>query len=281
MQAFEVTRSLETHILEGSTVADILSQSKVILITDDDSRSVFIFRGKKSPLVLYFIALRLAKDIRKSMKGFYQIKELKDQMAIDSISSSPIKAEGKILEIVNPNRHRMEDGSYDIDLAGKLQLDQDVAWRERLTIEKLPLFQKPNVQNNLDRIQKLDKIEGYHTEMVLIQNSMLAPTSNLVSFVLERQETVKFSPLGKLVEGRFFQPGYSSRIVVHGGFVQSVEFLKEDFQSQDPNLGKIKVPVLFIPRITQERSIADLEKGFQIPKANSVDELIESIHDAS
>ncbi|WP_371805487.1 hypothetical protein [Candidatus Lokiarchaeum ossiferum] len=281
MQAFEVTRSLETHILEGSTVGDILSQSKVILITDDDSRSVFIYRGIKSSLVLYFIALRLAKDIRKSMKGFYQIKELKDQSAIDSISSASIKAEGKILEIVNPNCHRMEDGTFDIDLTGKLQLDQDVAWRERLSLEKLPLFRNPNIQDNLDRIQNLEKIDGYHTEMVLIQNSMYAQSSNLISFFQERKETLKYSPLGKLVEGKFFQPGYSSRIVVHGGFVQSVEFLVKNVQSQDPTLGKISAPVLFIPRITQERSIADLKKGFQIPEPVPVDELIKSIQDSS
>ncbi len=277
MQAFEVTRSLETHLMEGSTVGDILSESRVILITDDDSRAIFLFRGPKSSLVLYFIALRLAKDIRKSMKGFYQIKELKDQAAIDSVSAATLSTEGKILEIVNPSVHRLEDGSYDVDLSGKLQLDQDAAWREHLSREKLKVFRRINVQHNLERIQKMEKVEQFHTEMVLIQDSMYSPTSELVSFVGDRTEESKYTELGKLVEGRFFQSGYSSRIVIHGGYVQSVEFMKENVPKTDLNLGKINAPVLFIPRITQERSLVDLKNGFLIPELGSLDELIEKI----
>ena len=52
MQIFEVLNSQETRQRYGNAVGNFFSPQATLLIVDDDSRTIFIFHGEKSRLVL-------------------------------------------------------------------------------------------------------------------------------------------------------------------------------------------------------------------------------------
>ena len=277
MQGFSVTRSLETNILHGTTVSDILTEENVVLITDDVSKSIYIYKGKNSSLVYNFIANKLAQVIRKAMRGFYTIKILKDDESITKIKEKYLSKEGKVQEIINPNVHLQEDGSYNLDFGNKIQLERDPAWRNRLTVEESSIFKDPKLSASISMVESLPKLEDYSTEMVLIKTSLYTPKKTLKSFLKDRNLDIKFSKIGDLTEGLFFKPGYSTRFVVKKGSIQAIEFLKPISINNLDSQGKIKAPVLFIPRIIHEHSIEEMKKGFFIPEDMPLEELITQV----
>ena len=96
MQVFEVKTGQETQKLKGSTVKDLLSETKVLLLVDDDHKLIHIYRGKQSTLAEYFIAQKLAREARKVIPGFYSVNDPIDAQTLQEVQGSPVSDMGKL-----------------------------------------------------------------------------------------------------------------------------------------------------------------------------------------
>jgi len=283
MQIFEILRSIETRLIPGnnSQIKEIISpdKDKVYLITDDDSKKIFILIGERSTLVYYFIALKLAKEIRKSKRGFFGIEEIKSEEQAAKIMDMIVNDIGSIKEFVNPDVHSKEDPIMDPNNTNVVILNTDPAWRERIQPSNLLVFKKKqNTDIIFDQLKKNPLDPNYKTDLVLIDSSIYTPTKKLTNFLKDRKEERVYEKIGELTEGKFFSPEYNCRFIVKGEHINSIELIRKK-NSMNTNAEKINAPVLFIRRIITERSIDNLKDSFNLPKTESIDELITRIRE--
>ena len=283
MQIFEVKNTIETRLIPGnnSQIKNIISpdKDKVYLITDDDSKKVFILKGERSTLVYYFIALKLAKEIRKSQRGFYGIEEIQSDEQAVKIMEMVVNDTGIIKEFVNPDIHSKEDPIMDPNNTNIVFLDTDPAWRKRIQPSNLQVFKKKQKTELIfDQIKQNPLDPSYTTDLVLIDSSIYTPTKKLTNFLQDRKEENVYEKIGELTEGKFFSPQYNCRFIVKGEQINSIELIrKKDQMKISP--GTINAPVLFIRRIITERSIEILKNSFDLPKTESFNELITRIRE--
>ena len=275
MQVFNVTKSIETVRLEGNTVGDVLTDSHVALIVDTTSREIYIYKGNKSALVLYFIALRLAKELKRVKRGFFSIKKSIEPDLLESLRSKPITNGNSVPELKNPGLFETDEPPKAPADPSKIQdIEQDALWRERLTPKEIPVFQNIKITKNLDDLKELPDVPEFRTEMVMINTSVFSYSEDLSSFLKGRKVNRRLVKLGNLPEGYFFTEGLSSRITIKQGRVQSIELLRKE-SDKKTQTGRINAPVLFIPRILTERSLNLIQDAFQRPEKVSIDMLIE------
>jgi hypothetical protein len=274
MQVFEVYNTIETRLIEGNKIGDILSPEKVYIISDDDARVIYINQGEHAPLVLYLIAKKIAKDLRVFLKGFYSIKELDSNEAIESIKSALITTTGKIPQIIRENSPIESKNFENINQTpnGDQISPIDISWRENLTYKELSIFQNVKLTETMKEIQQLPKIPNYRSELVLIGHTMYTLSQDLARFLKNYQTEAKMMKLGPLPEGLFFVEGYTSRLIIKNGRLQALEFLKP--MNNIEKSGKINAPLLNIPRIMLERSIDLLQQSFHIPEDPPLDSII-------
>jgi hypothetical protein len=281
MQIFEILRSIETRLITGnnSQIKDIINPEKVYLITDDDSKKIFILKGERSTLVYYFIALKLAKEIRKSKRGFYGIEEIKSEEQSLKIMEMVANDTGVIKEFVNPDIHSKEDPIMDPNNTNVVLLNTDPAWRERMQPSNFQVFKKKqNKEQIFDQIKKNPLDPNYKTDLVLIDSSIYTPTKKLTNFLKDRKEERVYEKIGELTEGKFFSPEYSCRFIVKGEHINSIELIRKK-NRKDTSTDRINAPVLFIRRIITDRSIETLKESFNLPKTESIDELITRVRE--
>ncbi len=293
MQAFHVRRSLETELLTGDSVEEILNPNQVIILTDDASRTVFLFKGKKAPLVEYWIGKRLALEIRKHMRGFYSIKELNDEESIKRIYNEPVGKEGKIPEVFNPNLHEMKkDENSEIEPVplpeDKIILKNEMSWMADIDLEKLKVFGTPDIGKTQEKIQSFDEVPGHESELVLMGTALYNRKEIITSFMhdnkLEKKTEIKFHKLGNLHEGYFFQSSYSSRLIIEDGKLKALEFLrKTDGKNRNekklpddhPMRGDIMAPVLLRNDLITENDFEIIQNAFQLEEPEPFDDVYE------
>lgn len=280
MQVFEILRSIETKFIPGNNaqIKDIINPNQAYLITDDNSKKIYILKGK-STLVYHFIAQRLAKEIRKSMRGFYGIEEIKTEEQTTKIMGMVASDIGNIKEFVNPDVHSKEDPVMDPNNTNVVHLNTDPAWRERMQPSNFQVFKKKqNTDIIFDHIKKNPLDPNYKTDLVLIDSSIYTPTKKLTNFLKDRKEERVYEKIGELTEGKFFSPEYSCRFIVKGEYINSIELIRKKNQ-MNTSTDKINAPVLFIRRIISERSIETLKNSFDLPKIETIDELISRVRE--
>ncbi len=280
MQVFEVLISIETKLILGnnSKIKDMINPEKAYLITDDERKIIFILKGK-STLVYHFIAQKLAKEIRKLKRGFFGIEEIKSEEQAVKIMEMIADDNGSIKEFVNPDIHSEEDPIMNPNNVNVVLLNTDPAWRKRIQPSNVPVFKKKqNTDLIFDQINKNPLDPNYKTDLVVINTSIYTPTMKLTNFLKDRKEERVYEKIGELTEGKFFSPEYKCRFIVKGEYINSVELIrKKDQINQSPD--KINAPVLFIRRIVTERSIETLKSSFDLPKAETIDELITRVRE--
>ncbi len=283
MQVFEVLLSIETRLIPGnnSQIKEIISadKDKVYLITDDDSKKIFILKGERSTLVYHFIAQKLAKEIRKTMRGFYGIEEIKTKEQASKILGIVASDTGNIKELVNPDIHSKEDPLMDPNNTNVILLNIDPAWRKRIQPSDLRVFKKKQKTELIfDQIKKNPLGPDYKTDLVIIDSSIYTPTKNLKHFLKDRKEERVYEKIGDLTEGKFFSPEYSCRFIVKGEYINSIELIRNKNQLNS-STDKINAPILFIRRIVTERSIETLKDSYDLPKTELIDELIARVRE--
>ena len=283
MQVFEVLNSIETKLIPGnnSQIKEIISpnKDKVYLITDDDKKLIFILKGERSTLVYHFIAQKLAKEIRKLKRGFFGIEEIKTEEQAAKIMEMVVDDTGSIKEFVNPDIHSKEDPIMDPNNTNVVLLNTDPAWRKRIQPSNIQVFKKKqNTDIIFDNIDKNPLDPNYKTDLVIINTSIYTPTKNLTNFLKDRKEEKVYEKIGELTEGKFFSPEYNCRFIVKGEYINSIELIRKKDQLNSSS-DKINAPILFIRRIVTERSIETLKNSFDLPKTETIDELINRVRE--
>ena len=280
MLVFEVLISIETKLISGnnSQIKDLINPEKAYLITDDDRKIIFILKGN-STLVYHLIAQKLAKEIRKLKRGFFGIEEIKSEEQAAKIMEMVADDTGSIKEFVNPDVHSKEDPLMDTNNTNVVLLNIDPAWRKKILPSNIQVFKrKQNTDMIFDNITKNPLDPNYKTDLVIINTSIYTPTKNLTNFLKDRKEEDVYEKIGELTEGKFFSPEYNCRFIVKGEYINSIELIRKKDQLNSSS-DKINAPILFIRRIVTERSIETLKNSFDLPKTETIDELITRVRE--
>ncbi len=292
MQAFQVIRNLETRQLKADKVEDVLHPELVVLLTDDASRNIFLYRGENAPLIDYWVGKKAALEVRKFMRGFYSIKELTSEETINKLKKNTLSDEGKVFELFNPNFHEEEETQEVVDSGTKIVIETDINWKEKLEVDKLEVFEHPDIAQVQKKVKDLPDIEGHKSEMVLVGTAMYNRTEVIDSIfknepenkILEKKTSTKFEKLGNLPEGFFFKPGYSSRIIIENGKFHALEFLmktdgKKKSTESDRTVGEILAPVLIRKDLVNEHPFEIIKNAYSLEEEKPIDLLLQEAKD--
>ncbi|MHA1300205.1 MAG: hypothetical protein ACTSO9_12355, partial [Candidatus Helarchaeota archaeon] len=116
MEIFSVLKTGETSYVKVPTVKDALNNDAVLLIIDDDTRLIWLWKGNASSVAKKFIGARISQEVRGARGLMYKVipvdqdeepaefKQIYDNEVAESPQEKarPPIAEGAVDESVGP-----------------------------------------------------------------------------------------------------------------------------------------------------------------------------------
>ncbi|MHA1272056.1 MAG: hypothetical protein ACTSQP_03695 [Promethearchaeota archaeon] len=256
MQVFEVIALDESpymealEVIEGNFVKDIISEDKVFILIDHDSKRIWTYNGKKSSLKLQIYGGIIARLFRKQLRLFYRIFFLneydKNSDIFKEVMEKPLSG-GRAKAIKKD----------DIPLPSNPEVDD----RELCVHEGL------NINRAIKIIGELPKIEGFHRRFMIIGANIYTDEELVEKFIQEEKKVINQVKLGQLNRGFTFfgDANYSTRLIIKEGKVQGLELYVSDKEESASKVLDLKIPIFYEERFRKKGSIETLIKAFQIP----------------
>lgn len=241
MIVYGVSDSGDLDELKGDKpIKSHLASDKVLILIDDDTKKVWIWKGSGAPVRQKFISARVANQIRQERGLTYKTLSIDEgdesEEFLNSIGVKPKKAKRPPLpaEPKPPVAPVAIPKSVPTPAAPAPEpVRKPEAPRTQITPPAPSPTPSPDISIvtplEAEVISKLEKIEiprGYERELVIVGNEVYAITEYRTIFLGEKKVETKLEKAAKLPEGIFFAEGYTPRVIVDKGRVLAVEFLK-------------------------------------------------------
>lgn len=242
MIVYGVSDSGDLNELKGDEpIKSLLASDKVLILIDDDTKKVWIWKGSGAPVRQKFISARVANQIRQERGLTYKTLSIDEgdesEEFLNSIGVKPKKAKRPPLPaepkpaaapVATPRPVPMPAAPTPEPAVRKPETPKTPTTLSAPSPMPSPA---PSIVAPLEAevISKLEKIEiprGYERELVIVGNEVYAITEYRTIFLGEKKVETKLERAAKLPEGIFFAEGYTPRVIVDKGRVLAVEFLK-------------------------------------------------------
>ena len=252
-QVFLINPDGTTEELQSDgLVKDILKTNECYVITDDEIRKVFLWKGIESNVRSKFIGARMSQEIRGQVGMHYAVVPLDESEETEEF----LKLIGGKTEAGHAKGIKAEKeagpapsgggGAAKKPIRGKKAFDaprpaggMNIAGSKPNYEQTGPLYTgkesmaaltaEPE-QFDFDAImEKLEEVpipEGYERELIIIGNHAYSIVEKVQTFLGKKQSTKEIEQVGSIPEGIFFAEGYSPRVLSEGGKIVAVEFLK-------------------------------------------------------
>jgi len=265
MQVFEVMEVREEPYFltvdasDGEFVHDKinpLSNHKVFLLVDHDTKRIWTYNGPYSSLKLQFFGGILANMLRKQLRMFYRIYSL-------NIYSEDDKEFQEILDKpLGPGRAQT--------------IDKDAFKKpsEDTTIGNI-IIKNPRLNKVLENIKEYPIPEHLNRVFLLLGGNIYSEEEIPKSFLKEEKVSIEPVKMGRLNNGfTFFNDrNYSIRIIVRDKSLQGVElFVKKH---EKVKTLKLKVPTIPEEKYSKSGDLESLFEAFKIPESLPSENLTE------
>jgi len=243
---------------------DQLRADRVLLIVDDDSQKIFVWKGKKAEVRKKFIAARQASNLRMTRGLSYRVVSLdegEEDSTFQKILNLPApkeKPKSKQVakkEAVTPPTPTAEQVSSAIKTSETLAVSQKHSKRSTATVtqrtapfvdhrklaeaelgvvsqQRATATSTPTQQSLVEtatlEIEKLPVPPGMKREMVIIGDRIYTISEKKTMFFGEVKIERTLELIQKPPEGEFFAEEYVPRIIIKNGKVLLIDFLKPE-----------------------------------------------------
>ncbi len=257
MQIFKVKDAYETEELKGKLVKDALSNDSVCIISDDNAKALYLFKGTKASFPLMMIGANFCKEYRRQMKGFYKIFDFSQlpEAERNAILEAKI-GDGRLKAIQNSKtpihfaRIVESDGKqeYLTESWSKFIMDSDDE----------TVFSKTKISDVFKKIYSSKAPDGFVREAIIIDCVYYIPSTEIEQTLEGRKVQNKFKKAGFVPDGIFFEEADATRIEFANGKIEYIELLRRE--SNVSKLGRVLAPVFFDEPIIHKRSTDELKK---------------------
>lgn len=278
------------NVLGDGTLQEIppkkehLQSDKVIIVIDDESQKIFVWKGKRAEVRKKFIAARQASNLRMTYGFNFRVVSL-DEGDEDEIFSRifklPIKPSAKVepkketraavptpVEPIKPQKKptkSVKPKKPPTITAKELATRELAISKSQVTEPSRPVSVDTDVQKQdqeaLDavtvEIEKLPVPTGMKREMIVVGRNLYTVSEKRTMFFGEVKIERKLELIKNPPEGEFFAEEYVPRIIIKDGQVLLIDFLKPE------------APELIAEKIKPEakQHLSDLIKFFEEIKA--------------
>jgi hypothetical protein len=239
---------------------DDLNSNLVVCVVDDETKSIYLWKGSQAGVRVKFIGARVATNLRTEYGFHFKVRPLDEgeepptffSALNGTTAASRIVKPGDKAPPPTPPKARVETSTTEAvstppprpavetprtDSVPKATIDsappprpQTTAPTARTPSTPPPTTRTPAVQSEIAEMIKeleiLDPPEGYHRELVIVYNDLYTVAEHKTTVfgkekVERRIEKVKDPP-----EGTFMAEGFIPRVIVKDGRVLGIELLK-------------------------------------------------------
>ncbi|MHA1727953.1 MAG: hypothetical protein ACTSWY_04400 [Promethearchaeota archaeon] len=271
-----------------------MEQSESYIITDDESKTIYLWKGNSCSVRSKFIGASKSQELRGQVGMHYRVIPIdagdEPTELLDRIDESPAKGFAKEIREENdlkfdvpgvnaptapesksipksrniPSKLQQPKGGFNRSVSGGG--DADGAKRVTSSASNGPLYTGQRTQNQIDSqvqydfkkvmetLETLEIPDGYEREMVIIGNQAFSIIEKKVSFLGTTKFEKSMEKISSLPEGVFFAKGYAPRVLCENQKILAIEFLKKENLKQRSKDPKKLKPLTKNPK--------DLAKSF-------------------
>jgi hypothetical protein len=237
------------QITDGAPAKTHMNPDEVLIIIDDDSRLIWIWKGAQAPVRRKFIAARRASGIRDQRGLVYKIVS-EDEGQEDStfleamgqpLSTKPDKGIAEAEAAPQP----MPRPAHEAPPPSHVQEATPTDYKEAVVVAtRKPERQYVEVPRPpseiIEQVEQLEPVPGFRREFVLIGFDAFGITEESTSVLGKTTVRTKLQRIDTLPEGTVFAQGYTPRVVIKDGQVLAIEFLKhleeEEYLHEKPSV---------------------------------------------
>lgn len=213
VEIFNILSNGESTFVAVPTVQDALNNEAVLIIIDDDTRLIYLWKGQKSSVAKKFIGARTSQDVRGNRGLMYKVipidegDEPNEFMAIrqkECAQTPDPKFAGPQLAEAGT----VEEGGLAAPPTGGLPADL----KQKILDEPLP--------------------DGFDRESIVF-GSELYGVAQSVAKILGKEVVKSELMKTEVPDGTLFDPNYGVRFFAKGGKVSAIELLKRKSGDRD------------------------------------------------
>ena len=239
-----------------------LKSERVIIIADDDTEKIYIWKGNNAPVRLKFIAARQASAIRMQKGMEYKVisvdegEELSDFLGLfDKTHTEKAQKKSSVTKTVSPpsvpvakptraSKPDIKPKSVPVSTPARPVPTpaprypvHNTAPRATSTVPSTPT--QPTVkqvgqpatfdyQKAIEELKKIKVPPGLRREMIIIGDTVYTVTEKKKLFFGEAKIERSIEKIDSPPEGEFFVEDYTVRVLIRNGRVLGMEFLKPE-----------------------------------------------------
>jgi hypothetical protein len=301
------------EVLEDGTLNEVeltkddLESTKVVCVVDDETKSIYLWKGTQAGIRRKFIGARVATNLRTEYGFHFKVRPLDEGeepptffTALDGTTAAtrvlkpgekapppkPPKPKAKTEAEAEPAaeaKPKAEEPKMEPKVSApppKPPITTAPKTTKAVTPPKPPTAAPAaapagEIQSMISELENVDPPEGYQRELLIIYNELYTVAEHKIAVFGQEKVERKFEKVKDPPEGTFMAEGFIPRVIVKDGRVLGIELLKG---TPDAILSPIKAEmkerlgdlITFFRSELEEQPEADKKKGKAKPKGKKL-----------
>lgn len=203
LEIFSVLKTGETTYLKTPTVKDALLKENVLLIIDDDTRLIWLWKGSACSVAKKFIGARISQEVRGGRGLMYKVVPVDEGEEPDEFKEI---LNSEVAE--NPQakaRPPMAEGDIEEE-AGVVTQTLSEEMKNTLMGETIP--------------------DGFDREAIIIGQDFYGVVKSVAKVLGKEVVNTEIQKTSELPDGILFDNSYGLRFLIKDGKVSAIEILK-------------------------------------------------------
>ncbi|MFW9768954.1 MAG: hypothetical protein ACFFF9_09565 [Candidatus Thorarchaeota archaeon] len=245
------------EVLEDGTLNEVeltkddLESTKVVCVVDDETKSIYLWKGTQAGVRRKFIGARVATNLRTEYGFHFKVRPLDEGeepptffSALDGTTAAArILKPGESAPPPSPPKPKTEARAEEAAAPPKPKPDTSTP-KTTTTPPPTPKTAAPpprpptstpasksppvsaEIQAMIAELETVDPPEGYQRELLIVYNELFTVAEHKIAVFGQEKVERKFEKVKDPPEGTFMAEGFIPRVIVQDGKVLGIELLK-------------------------------------------------------
>ncbi|MFW9806252.1 MAG: hypothetical protein ACFFFK_05935 [Candidatus Thorarchaeota archaeon] len=244
------------EVLEDGTLNEVeltkddLESTMVVCVVDDETKSIYLWKGTQAGIRRKFIGARVATNLRTEYGFHFKVRPLDEGeepptffTALDGTTAATrVLKPGEAAPPPSPPKPKTQPASESTPPPAPKTAESTPEPKVSAPPPKPPTSPPPKVatsrpptastappaeiQAMISELETVDPPEGYQRELLIIYNELYTVAEHKIAVFGQEKVERKFEKVKDPPEGTFMAEGFIPRVIVKDGRVLGIELLK-------------------------------------------------------
>ncbi|MFW9954999.1 MAG: hypothetical protein ACFFD3_10645 [Candidatus Thorarchaeota archaeon] len=248
------------EVLEDGTLNEVelskedLDSTKVVCVVDDETKSIYLWKGSQAGIRRKFIGARVATNLRTEYGFHFKVRPL-DEGEEPPTFFSALNGSTAATKVMKPGDapppprppipKETRTAEVTIERPPPVKVEEDVKPKAEVPTPKPtakvatspprpaptaipagPRIDPSEVSSMIAELEQEEPPEGYQRELLIVYNELYTVAEHKLSVFGQEKIERKFEKVRDPPEGTFMAEGFIPRVIVKDGRVLGIELLK-------------------------------------------------------